>query len=281
MTNPAAGLPAVEFPNTALPDVVELRNCTQTYPGLTTPIIQDLNFLVEDRPDQGQFAVILGPSGCGKSTTLRWIAGLQAPTKGDVFIKGRPRQPTDIIGMVFQQYSSFPWLSVLDNVMLGLKIRGVPRAEAEQRAVNALAQVGLTGHEKKFAKLPDMSGGQLQRVAIARSLVVNPEILLMDEPFGALDTNTRFRAQLLLAELWERLQSTIIFVTHDIQEAVFLADDIYIMSANPGRIVNHLHVDLPLHRDRSTKRSPHYIELVNELEDRMLRLDAISTSVRG
>ena len=268
----------VEFTNTALPDLVELRGVSQRYGDAL--VLVNVNFLIEDRPNQGQFVVILGPSGCGKSTLLRYISGLQAPTSGQVLIKGQPRKDSDIVGMVFQQYSSFPWLTALENVMLGLNFKGVPTEEARQKAVNALAQVGLMGHELKFAKYPTLSGGQLQRVAIARSLVVNPEILLMDEPFGALDTNTRFRAQLMLADLWEQLQSTIVFVTHDIQEAVFLGDDIYIMSTTPGRIVNHLHVDLPLHRDRATKRNPRFIQLVNELEDRMVALDAISTSVR-
>jgi NitT/TauT family transport system ATP-binding protein len=270
--------PPIDFPNTALPDIVELRRVSQRYG--QTLVLDDVNFLIENKPDQGQFVVILGPSGCGKSTLLRYIAGLQVPTSGQVLIKGQPRRETDTVGMVFQQYSSYPWLTALENVMLGLDFKGVPADEARQKAVDALAQVGLMGHELKFAKYPTLSGGQLQRVAIARSLVVNPEILLMDEPFGALDTNTRFRAQLMLCELWEQLESTIVFVTHDIQEAVFLGDDIYIMSTNPGRIVNHLHIDLPLHRDRATKRHPRYVQLVNELEDRMVALDAISTSVR-
>jgi NitT/TauT family transport system ATP-binding protein len=271
-------LPQIAFTNTPLPDVIELRNVAQRYGDRT--VIEGLNFLVEDKPGQGQFVVVLGQSGCGKSTILRYVAGLQAPTSGQVLIKGRPRTDADVVGMVFQQYSSFPWLTVLENVRLGLDFRGVKRADATARAMEAIRAVDLLGHEKKYAKYPTLSGGQLQRVAIARSLVTNPEIILMDEPFGALDTNTRFKMQLNLAELWERLQSTIIFVTHDIREAVFLGDDIYIMGADPGRIVNHLAVDLPLRRDRATTRTARYIELVNELEDRMIRLDAVSGSSR-
>jgi NitT/TauT family transport system ATP-binding protein len=273
-------IPAIEFPDTPLDDIIQVENASQFYPGNPKPILENINFRIEKKPGQGQFAVILGPSGSGKSTILRWIADLQRPTTGRILINGKPRTEADTVGMVFQLYSSYPWLTVIENVMLGLEFKGVSRKDAKQLAFDAIQQVGLGGHELKYAKYPTLSGGQLQRVAIARSLVVNPSILLMDEPFGALDTNTRFRAQLMLAELWERLQSTIVFVTHDIQEAVFLGDDVYIMSANPGRIVNHLHVDLPLHRDRSTKRTPRYIELVNELEDRMISLDAISTSTR-
>lgn len=269
----------IQFTNTDRPDIIELRNIRQTYGDIV--VLDGLNLLIEKEQGRGQFVVILGPSGCGKSTLLGYLAGLQKPTSGEILIKGQARKEDDVVGMVFQQYSSYPWLTVLENVMLGLDFRGVPRAEATQRAVDALAQVGLTGQEHKYAKAPTLSGGQLQRVAIARSLVTNAEILLMDEPFGALDTNTRFRVQLLLSSIWEQLQSTVIFVTHDIPEAVFLGEDVYIMSANPGRIVSHLRIDLPAHRDRSTKRSPRYIELVNELEDRMIALDAISTSSAG
>jgi NitT/TauT family transport system ATP-binding protein len=130
--------------------------------------------------------------------------------------------------------------------------------------------VGLAGHEKKFAQYPVLSGGQLQRVAIARSLISNPEIILMDEPFGALDTNTRFKMQLMLADIWDTLKCTVIFVTHDIQEAVFLGDDIYIMSTTPAQIVDHIAVDLPFHRDRETKRSKRFTQLVQEVEDALL-----------
>lgn len=266
--------PAVAFTNTPLPDVIELRGVSQWYG--KTEVLRDVNLLIEDKPDQGQFVVILGPSGCGKSTLLKYIAGLTRPTSGEVLIKGRPRQPTDRVGMVFQQYSPLPWRTVLDNVTIGLEIQHVKRGEARERALQAIASVGLAGHEFKLPKM--LSGGQLQRVAIARSLVVNPEIILMDEPYGALDTNTRNRMQLNLAELWARLKCTVVFVTHDIPEATFLGDDVYIMSKDPGRIIDHLHIDLPVQRDRSTKRSSRYIELANELEDRMNRYDALSSS---
>ena len=272
---------AIHFPNTELPDIVELRNVSQTYNDGKVKILENVNFLVEDIPGRGQFDVILGPSGCGKSTLLRYIAGLQTPTTGEVLIKGKPRTESDTVGMVFQQYSSFPWLTVLENVRLGLDLHNVPRSEANERARQALVAVGLSGHEEKFAKYPTLSGGQLQRVAIARSLVVNPGILLLDEPFGALDTNTRFRAQLMLSELWMKLQSTVLFVTHDIAEAVFLADRIFVMQANPGHVAYQMNVNLPFPRTRETKRNPDYLQLVNQLEDQMVAMDAISSSSRG
>lgn len=262
----------VDFKNTALPDIVELKNISQSYDGGKSFIIKDLNFLIEDKPYQGQFVVILGLSGCGKSTLLKFICGLQNPTSGEVYITGKLRTPEHRIGMVFQQYSSFPWLSVLDNVALGLKYKGINRKERHTIAMEMIDLVGLSGHEKKFAKYPNLSGGQLQRIAIARSLVADPKILLMDEPFGALDINTRLQMQDLLCEIWTRLQTTIVFVTHDIPEAVYLADEIHIMRANPGKIVERILIDLPLERDRNTKREKHFMDLVYKVEDSMINI---------
>jgi len=172
--------------------------------------------------------------------------------------------------MVFQQYSSLPWKSVLDNVGLALQFEGVSKSERNDRAMEMIKLVGLEGHEKKFAQYPSLSGGQLQRIAIARSMISNPEILLMDEPFGALDINTRLQMQDLLMKLWHEFHPTIVFVTHDISEAVYLGDDIYIMKRAPSKFVKHIHVDLPLERDRSIKRESRYEQLVNEVEDAML-----------
>jgi len=271
----------IVFPNSDLPDIIELRNITQSYDKGKTKVLDGLNYLLEDTPGTGQFDVILGPSGCGKSTLLRYIAGLQKPTSGEVLIKGKPRLDTDTVGMVFQQYSSFPWLTVLENVRLGLDFKGVPTAEGNARAKEAIEAVSLTPHIDKYAKYPTLSGGQLQRVAIARSLVVNPEILLLDEPFGALDTNTRFRAQSILTGLWQKLQSTMLFVTHDIPEAVFLANRIFVMRANPGQIAYQMNVVLPFPRTRETKRMPEYHALISQLEEQMTSMDAVSTSPRA
>ncbi|MGB1217065.1 MAG: ABC transporter ATP-binding protein, partial [Saprospiraceae bacterium] len=213
---------------------------------------------------------ILGMSGCGKSTLLRYIAGLQKPTSGTVKVKGKEVSPENRVSMVFQQYSSLPWMSVLDNVALALQYKGVARSEREDRAMELIKKVGLEGHERKYAQYPTLSGGQLQRVAIARSLLANPEILLMDEPFGALDVKTRLSMQDLLLDIWAEYHPTILFVTHDIPEAVYMADDIYIMKHAPSRFVEHIKIDLPLERDRNTKRMPHYTDLVHLVEDKMM-----------
>ncbi len=251
-------------------NIIELRNVGQSYDGGQNWIIKDLEFLVEDKPAQGQFVVILGMSGCGKSTLLRYMAGLQKPTEGEVIIKGKPIDKNQRISMVFQQYSSLPWMTVLDNVGLALRYQGVKKKERDERAMYLIKMVGLEGHEGKFAQYPTLSGGQLQRVAIARSLLANPDILLMDEPFGALDIKTRLQVQDLLVSIWNKFQSTIVFVTHDISEAVYLGDDIYIMKSAPSRFVEHIHVDLPIERDRNIKRDPHYTELVHLVEDKMV-----------
>ncbi len=253
-------------------NIIELRGIGQSYDAGANWIIKDLDFLIEDKPAQGQFVVILGMSGCGKSTLLRYIAGLQEPTQGQVIIKGKPIDKSSRISMVFQQYSSLPWMSVLDNVGLALRYQGISKSERDDRAMELIKMVGLDGHEKKYAQYPTLSGGQLQRVAIARSLLANPEILLMDEPFGALDIKTRLQVQDLLADIWNKFQSTIIFVTHDISEAVYLADDIYIMKSAPSQFVEHIAVDLPLERNRLTKRDPRYTEMVYHVEDMMVKV---------
>lgn len=251
-------------------NIVALNGIGQSYDGGNNWIIKDLKFLIEDKPDQGQFIVILGMSGCGKSTVLRYMAGLQKPTEGEVLINGKAIDSSQRVSMVFQQYSSLPWMTVLDNVSLALRYQGVSRKERNTKAMEMIELVGLAGHEKKYAQYPSLSGGQLQRVAIARSLMANPSILLMDEPFGALDIRTRLQMQELLSNIWNKFQSTIIFVTHDISEAVYLAEDIYIMKSAPSQFVEHIHVDLPLIRSREIKRDPKYTELVHRVEDKMI-----------
>lgn len=255
-----------------LQNILELKNVSQSYDGGQTWIIKDLNFLVEDKPAQGQFVVILGMSGSGKSTLLRYIAGLQEPTTGSVLIDNQPVEEASRTSMVFQQYSSFPWMTVLENVGLSLRYKGVDRKEREHKAMELIRLVGLEGHENKYAQYPTLSGGQLQRVAIARSLIANPRILLMDEPFGALDVRTRLNMQDLLASIWHQFQSTIVFVTHDITEAVYLADDIYILKSPPARFVKHIDIDLPVLRTKEIKRSERYTELVHLVEDAMMQV---------
>ena len=213
----------------------------------------------------------MGASGCGKSTLLRYIAGLQNPTSGEVLLRNELLGKSKTrAGMVFQQYSSLPWLTVLENVALGLDLQGISEKERTEKAKEMIELVGLGGHENKYAVYPTLSGGQLQRVAIARSLLANSDILLMDEPFGALDIKTRIQMQDLLEDIWLKFHPTIVFVTHDIDEAVYLGDDIYIMAARPGRFVEHIKVDLPFDRTREVKHSQRFNELARQLEDVML-----------
>jgi ABC-type nitrate/sulfonate/bicarbonate transport system ATPase subunit len=247
----------------ATANVLELRNVSKTFvnpDGRAFEAIRDVNLAIADVPGAGEFRVFLGPSGCGKSTILNIVAGLFAPTSGQALLRGRPiAGPGPERGMVFQSYSSYPWLSVLDNVAFGLKLRGLPRAERDKEARAWIAKVGLKGTENKYPK--QLSGGMRQRVAIARTLAVKPQIILMDEPFGALDVQTRLGMQNLINELWEQIEGTILFVTHDIAEAVYLADKIHIVSAAPGSIVDEVEVDLPLHRTEELKTSRRFREL--------------------
>lgn len=260
----------INFEDTSLENIIELKNISQSYDGGKSWIIKDLNFLIEDKPEQGQFCVIMGMSGSGKSTLLRYIAGLQEPTQGEVLLRNKPVSESNRVSMVFQRYSSLPWLSVLENVGLALKYQGISKKERDERAMELIQKVGLDGHQHKYAQYPTLSGGQLQRVAIARSLLANPDILLMDEPFGALDINTRLQMQDLLCEIWTEFHPTVVFVTHDVSEAVYLADDIYILNAAPACVVEHIHVDMPLDRVRAMKRDAHFTELVHHVEDKMI-----------
>lgn len=195
-----------------------------------------------------EFATILGPSGCGKSTLLRIVAGLMKPTRGVVRLDGQAISgPGRDRGMVFQSYTLFPWLTVQENIQFGLELSGVPRADQEQIAREFVEKVGLRGFERAYPKA--LSGGMKQRVAIARALANNPAILLLDEPFGALDAQTRSLMQELLTSVWEELHKTILFVTHDVEEAIFLSDRVFVMTARPGRI--KAEIAIPLERPRS------------------------------
>ncbi len=260
------------FTDTDQANIISLKGIDQSYDGGKNYIIKDLEFLVENKPDQGQFVVLMGMSGCGKSTVLRYMAGLQQPTAGEVKINNQAVGDSNRVSVVFQRYSSLPWMTVLENVALALRYKGLTKNERQDKAMEMIEMVGLAGHEHKYAQYPTLSGGQLQRVAIARSLLANPEILLMDEPFGALDINTRLQMQDLLTSLWLKFHPTIVFVTHDITEAVYLGDDVYIMKSAPSQIVEHLKIDLPFNRTRATKREARFTELVHELEDKMIRV---------
>jgi NitT/TauT family transport system ATP-binding protein len=252
-----------------LTDIINLVNINQVYSDHTPPnvVFKDFSMDIKDVKDQGQFITIMGKSGCGKSTLLRYISGLQEPTSGDVYIYGKKRTDKDRIPMVFQQYTSFEWKTVLQNVALPLILKGVPKNEANDQAMEMIKIVGLDGHESKWAKYPILSGGQLQRVAIARNLVVNPQILLMDEPFGALDTVTRKQIQVFLRSIFEnaKIDPTIVFVTHSESEAVFLSSDIFVLDSGPASIKHHIKIDLPLIRKDEVRYSTEFTDYVNKL----------------
>ena len=261
-------------------DIVQLNNINQTYidkGGKENVIFKDFNFKIKDVKDKGQFVVIVGASGCGKSTILRYIAGLQKPTSGDIILNGQMQTEKDRVGMVFQQYSSLPWRTVLDNVAFPLELQGVPKEERIEKAMKMIKLVGLSGHEYKYAQYPILSGGQLQRIALARNLVAGNEMLLLDEPHSGLDITTKLEMDNLLCDIWADLNktvdSTFVMVTHDLTEAVYLADEIYVMDANPGRIVEELHLDLPLERNATIKRTKQFTDYVHYLEDLMMKIE--------
>jgi NitT/TauT family transport system ATP-binding protein len=250
------------------------------FKSFTTPrgevidVVRELNFVVEDifKPgtsqDLGEFFILLGPSGCGKSTVLRMVAGLVPPDRGTITLDGVPiTGPGRDRGMVFQAYTSFDWMTVLQNVAYGLKIQGVPKQEREETARRMIAEVGLEGFEDAYPS--KLSGGQKQRVAIARTLAANPKMVLMDEPFGALDAQTRMEMQRLLLEIWEKRASTVLFVTHDIGESLLLADRILVMSPRPTTVIEELRVPLARPRDPKIRHTREFIQLEEYLLERI------------
>ena len=234
----------------------------ETAKGQRTQALQPVDFEVRDN----DFVTILGPSGCGKSTLLRIVAGLDHATSGRVLLDGVPVEgPGADRGMVFQSYTLFPWLTIEQNIRFGLRERGMPEALQKERAAYFIAKVGLRGFEQHFPK--QLSGGMQQRTAIARALANDPKILLMDEPFGALDNQTRVLMQELLLGIWEAERKTVLFVTHDIDEAIFMANRVAVFSARPGRIKTELAVDLPHPRHYTIKTSPEFMDLKARLTE--------------
>jgi len=229
--------------------VVALRGVGKTFANGTVAL-DGLNLTVR----AGEFLSILGPSGCGKSTALRLIAGLSAPSRGAVELRGVADKAG--IGFVFQEPTLMPWVRVAGNVALPLKLSGLSREQAAARAAQALARVGLSDFGDAFPR--ELSGGMRMRVSIARALVTEPSLLLMDEPFAALDEITRFRLNDDLLALWQALRKTVIFVTHSVFESVFLSQRVVVMTARPGRILTELTVDAPYPRDESFRTSPEY-----------------------
>lgn len=211
---------------------------------------------------ENEFICVVGPSGCGKSTLLNIIAGLLEPTSGSVSVDGKIVDgPGPERGVVFQQYALFPWLTVLKNVEFGLKLKGVTGEAATQEAMKYLKMVDLVQFANSYPK--ELSGGMKQRVAIARAYAVNPQVLLMDEPFGALDAQTRTQLQTELLETWEKERKTCFFITHDVDEAIILAQKVIIMSARPGRIKEVVDITIPYPRTQETKMTPEFLELKN------------------
>ena len=230
--------------------------------GQRTQALLPVDFEVRDN----DFVTILGPSGCGKSTMLRIVAGLDHPTSGRVLLDGRPVEgPGADRGMVFQSYTLFPWLTIEQNIRFGLRERGMPESQQKERAQYFIAKVGLRGFEQHFPK--QLSGGMQQRTAIARALANDPKILLMDEPFGALDNQTRVLMQELLLGIWEAERKTVMFVTHDIDEAIFMANRVAVFSARPGRIKSEIAVNLPHPRHYTIKTSPEFMDLKARLTE--------------
>ena len=216
--------------------------------------------------EEGEFVTILGPSGCGKSTILRVVAGLEEPTSGHVYLDGKEiHGPGPDRGMVFQSYTLYPWLTVKDNITFGLDLKGVPKKQQDEIAHHYLDLIGLNGFDKHYPI--QLSGGMKQRVAIARALANDPEILLMDEPFGALDAQTRSIMQEILLKVWEESKKTILFITHDVEESIFLGDSIYVMTARPGRLKKNIKVPLARPRDYHNKSSEEFLALKQELLD--------------
>lgn len=213
---------------------------------------------------ENEFICVVGPSGCGKSTLLNIIAGLLEPTSGAVYLDGEQIKGTGVErGVVFQQYALFPWRTVLKNVMFALEIKKTPKEEAEKNALRYIEAVGLKGFEHSYPK--ELSGGMKQRVAIARAYAANPQVLLLDEPFGALDAQTRVQLQTELLNTWEQEKKTCFFITHDVDEAIILAQRVIIMSARPGRIKRIVDIDIPYPRTQETKSDPRFLELKAEI----------------
>jgi NitT/TauT family transport system ATP-binding protein len=252
---------------------LEINEISRIFPstrgGTPTNALEPITLTLE----RNEFLTILGPSGCGKSTLLRIVAGLDRPTTGQVKLNGRVvERPCSDRGMVFQSYTLFPWLTVAENIAFGLREKGLGQAEQAEIVKSYVAKVGLNGFEQHWPK--QLSGGMQQRTAIARALANDPEVLLLDEPFGALDNQTRALMQELLLGIWAQERKTVLFITHDIEEAIFIASRVVVMSARPGRIKVDLKVDLPYPRHYTIKTSPEFSALKARLTEE-IRSEAV------
>jgi NitT/TauT family transport system ATP-binding protein len=234
--------------------------------GRETEAVRDVSFDVVNKPAVGEIVVFLGPSGCGKSTILKAVAGLLAPTKGEILLDGQPVVGVGRDrGMVFQAYTSFGWMTVRDNVEYGLRLQGVGKKDRRERSDHYLSAVGLDEFADRYPK--DLSGGMKQRVAIARTLINRPRLVLMDEPFGALDPQTRWGMQSLLLDVARTEDNTTLFVTHDVSEAVYLADAVYVLSSRPARILHRVEVPYFEVRDAALKSASEFRAVEKQLLD--------------
>jgi NitT/TauT family transport system ATP-binding protein len=272
MSEPANHSAGTSLP-AGLPEQVAFHKVTKAFgegPGAKVAI-QDVSFTVHDLPNKGELVTIVGPSGCGKSTVLRLIASLVPhfpPTTGEVRVFGKSAEmPGPDRGLVDQKYSLLPHLTVIENIAFGLRLRGISRAERLAQSQDWVQKVGLEGSETKYPS--ELSGGMQQRVAIAATLILRPKILLMDEPFGALDPRIRLRMQELLIRLWTEQQGTVFLVTHSVEEAVYLGDRIFVMAAKPGRLVEILQVPRPDEPPEQARRKPWFIQFSQELLHRL------------
>lgn len=250
-------------------DIIGINQVAKTFGDGTSTVtaLEDVSLTIKD----GEFVVFLGPSGCGKSTLLRMIAGLSGTSRGSIMIEGRPIDGRDSsVGMVFQSYTSFPWLSVEDNIGFGLDLANVGARARREKVDAMLERVSLTKFAKSYPS--QLSGGMQQRVAIARALAVEPRILLMDEPFGALDALTRVEMQAFLLDLWSQDQKTVIFVTHDIDEAMLLADRIVVFSPHPGRVAEIIDVTIPHPRTIDETERQDFTQLRHRLRRLLLSM---------
>lgn len=253
-----------------------IQGVSRQFPGLRggepTRALEPVTLSVADN----DFITILGPSGCGKSTMLRIVAGLDQPSTGRVLLDGTPvSSPGPDRGMVFQSYTLFPWLTVRQNICFGLREKGMPQAEQDRISERFIAQVGLKGFENHYPKM--LSGGMQQRTALARALANDPKILLLDEPFGALDNQTRALMQELLLGIWEADRKTVMFVTHDIDEAIFMANRVVVMTARPGKIKCDIAIDLPHPRAYTVKTTPEFAAYKARLTEE-IRAEAIAAA---
>ncbi len=265
---PAGALTAATVPK------LELNNLYISYTdreGKTVQAVEDVNLSIANKPGIGELAVFLGPSGCGKSTILKAICGLLQPDSGEILLDGKPVSGTGRDrGMVFQTYTSFAWRTVRKNVEYGLELQGVPAKQRKAQAMEIIEQVGLKDFAEALPK--QLSGGMKQRVAIARTLINKPKLLLMDEPFGALDPQTRWGMQGLILDVLKKQDNTVLFVTHDISEAVFLADTIFVLSHRPARVLERIEVPYFESRDQSVRNSTEFKRLETHVLDLLHKL---------